>query len=373
MGPLNGRNFQFRLTIHILVFLLPQPLFALRRVFGPFRSHAEPNVAVGVVTGGPNMASRISAVRSTWLKEFKQTVVMGDRDLEEEGVEAPPSKFWCSPDSPLRNATGGDKDQKAWTARGRCTQQRFLYLLLQLRERYPNAAFYMLVDDDTWLDSTGVKSLMLSHDPWLPLLIGYKPDHGFKKFLWGGPGYIFSNALMKRLDPKTVMTQASLWEFACSFRDCCDSQKCYAEDHPAILEDFARCNNHLLQECDDEAKTKNYKSCVRNLAEIDEHRCHYEKTVPEYPTPMYYEPKWGGSNFAVTNTSWDAYHGSDHVLSFAVKQVGGELIGEPRFSWRHKKFDQHGTEACNVLAQHKLNAEEIVDWHQKWNTQCDLD
>jgi len=349
--------------------VLPQPLSSLR--LRP-DTHSDTIVAIGVMSGGPNTSERVAAVRSTWLADFPNAVVMADRDLTDSGVESPPSKFYCSTKDShweRRNLTVNNE----WSARGRCTQQRFLYLILRLHEKYPEAPFYMLVDDDTWVNSVALKNFLFAENPKQPFLMGHDPGRG-NGVLYSGPGFIFSNELVRRLDASTLMTQASLWEFSCSFRGCCDYMFCHPDDRPQILQDFNMCNSRLLQKCGNMSTTKLYESCIGELGKNEQNKCEYAKTMPEYPVPMYYEPDWKRppplADISKSENNWGVRHGCDHVLSFAARQVGGLLVGQPRLFWYHRKFEQHGKDVCTILGQHQLSVEEIVDWHHKWRVTC---
>ena len=49
----------------------------------------------------------------------------------------------------MRAAMGASLDDASvWTSRGRCTQLRFLYLVLVLRDEFASATYYALIDDD---------------------------------------------------------------------------------------------------------------------------------------------------------------------------------------------------------------------------------
>lgn len=331
------------------------------------------------MSGGPNTAEKVAAVRSTWLTGFSNTVIMADRDLIDLGVESPPSKFYCSTKDSRwdrRNLSVVDE----WSARGRCTQQRFLYLLLRLREKYPDASFYALVDDDTWLNSVALKQLLSAKDPTIPFLMGHLGTRG-RRLLWSGPGFIFSSELARRLDAATLMTQASLWEFSCSFRGCCDHAYCFTDDHPSIQQEFNACNSRLVQTCGNMSTTELYESCIGELAKNDDNNCEYEKTMPEFPVPMYFEPEWvlpGQRQAESLREKWSEHHGCDHVLSLAARQVGGQLVDEPRLVWTRKRFEEYnqygigpyGKDVCAIISQHHLVGKDLVRWHQKWNAKC---
>merc|ERR1712232_616538 len=99
-------------------------------------------------------------------------------------------------------------------------------------------------------------------DPAQPFLMGVA-DILRRNFLWSGPGFVLSSELLKRLDPTTVMTRSSLWEFSCSFRGCCDFANCYADAHQTILQDFDACNDLLVLKCGTANTTDYYESCIR--------------------------------------------------------------------------------------------------------------
>merc|ERR1712146_105279 len=96
-----------------------------------------------------------------------------DRDIKSAGAVAPDGKYYCSHRSQWKvyNNTGLDVNYD-WTSRGRCTQQRFLYLTISLREKYPSARFYMVVDDDSWVNPTAIQTLLSGADESKPVLMG---------------------------------------------------------------------------------------------------------------------------------------------------------------------------------------------------------
>ena len=128
-------------------------------------------IAVGVNTGGANAAARVDALRRGWLRHFPRHVVMGDRADPSRGIRAPPSRFYCSSRARTGALDGGD----AWRSRGRCTQLRFLYLVLALRDEAPDAEYYALLDDDSFVDAAGLAAHLAAHartrlapsEPWL--------------------------------------------------------------------------------------------------------------------------------------------------------------------------------------------------------------
>ena len=94
-------------------------------------------IAVGVNTGGAHAAERIDALRGGYFRYFRRVLVMGDAPDAARGIVAPPRRFYCARDSDWGVATRGGAPldgAEAWGSRGRCTQLRFLYVVLVLRE-----------------------------------------------------------------------------------------------------------------------------------------------------------------------------------------------------------------------------------------------
>jgi len=351
-------------------------------------------------------------------------------------VNSVDKKYYCSHESewkPRDFAANGMFAEYTWesdwNSRGRCTQQRFLYLLLKMRNTHPDASFYLLIDDDSWVSSTGAAQFLSQQNASDKFLIGYTPfrEPGTVSpeppYVWSGPGFIFSGATVKALDPAFLMTQASLWEFSCAFHDCCDYYRntCQADDHPYIMYHFNFCNARLTEACGGTNTTDKFESCIFELDKHDEDDCHYNHTVPEHPVPMYYdsfvreviwaappasfmtEPNLTQRNQATDeinlesveagplllpkteedlDTMWNSQQGCDHVLSFAARQAGAKLVRESfRLSWSHKSFDEwereqkageSAVDVCEVFAQHQLSTDEMKDFDKKWHDKCSI-
>ena len=102
------------------------------------------SVAIGIVTGGPRASEYIDALKATWLPTFPNVLIMGDTADESRQIEAVPSKYYCA---------DAKRSSGVRVARSRCTQMRFLYVLMEMRLRFEDIKFYTLVDDDVWLSS----------------------------------------------------------------------------------------------------------------------------------------------------------------------------------------------------------------------------
>ena len=123
--------------------------------------------AVGVNTGGAGAAAYVDALRAGHLRHYKQLVIFADKADARRDIHAPPPRFYCTPDSAMGPTLDG---ADVWTSRGRCTQLRFLYIVLTLRDEFPGVPFYLLLDDDTWVDPFGLDKLLRAYNPdesWL--------------------------------------------------------------------------------------------------------------------------------------------------------------------------------------------------------------
>jgi len=387
------------------------------------------NVAVGVNTGGLTMQEHVSAVKDTWLSKFVNNIVTSDKEHKALGVNSVDKKYYCSHESewkPRDFAANGMFAEYTWesdwNSRGRCTQQRFLYLLLELREKFPQAAFYVIVDDDVWVNTHGMSQYLATKNPEQKFVVGYAPEtwgeHPF--YVWSGPGLIFSSAVVKTLDPTFLMTQASLWEFSCAFHDCCDwtHPACSPNQHAYIGAHFNLCNERLTSECAKFNSTSDFEQCISLLDQTDQDDCHFHATVPEYPVPMYYEPmaqeviwkakpvtliqEWSAflethtqvetnpprpgkkgtldlakhraaaSSATTSATRWNDQHGCDHTLSFAARQAGATLFKESGvLSWYHKDFSEwERAGVCPLISQHQLTPDEIRSFETKFHEKC---
>ena len=257
-------------------------------------------VAVGVNTGGPRAAERIDAARASFLRYFSRVLVMGDVADAARGIESPPRRYYCARDSdwgaarePGGRALDGPRE---WGPRGRCTQLRFLYLVLALRERWPGAPYFLLLDDDVWIDPAGVGALLFGggdfggggYDPDAPWLMG--PSRFATDGFVVGSTYAYSRALATALGPRALVRCASQFEFACSVRGCCDhgAAVCASRAERAA---FDLCDRALASACAARGSTSTFRECARALharGDALAEACAFNETRPEHPTPMYY-------------------------------------------------------------------------------------
>merc|ERR1712060_981086 len=125
----------------------------------------------------------------------------------------------------------------------------------------------------------------------------------------------------------------------CAFWTCCDYKDCYPDKTPKTMKHFDECNSRLVDHCGDAKSTDEFEACVHKLAESDDERCSFGKTVPDFPVPMWYEPEWKGNHLSDSEVTlngkgtitWGKEHGADHVLSLAARRAGGTLVKSKRF------------------------------------------
>jgi hypothetical protein len=328
------------------------------------------DMAIGVHTGGPDAGKAVDALKATVLRRIPKSMIMGDVADSERGIEEAPSRYTCSTRETLAARSSADGLDGAFDARGRCTQFRFAYLFLTLRERYPDAQWYIILDSDSWFDVDGTHEMVESFDNNLPWLMGIPPFDGKWLYLhtavWG-PLLIFNRALSERLDPSTLMGCTSFWNFASDVFDWplpmkFMEQKCKGGDPECWKRGeaktvFDECQRVLNATCGDEPATA-FEACTRKMQEDPTNkRCKFEHVHPEYAMPMY-----------LNLPMWDNDHGDDHFFSFCtLTAAGGTLIAQPRFLWRapHLEFLKQGktNEVCrtDALSYHKLKPEMIME------------
>ena len=130
-------------------------------ISGSARLRGLQHYAVGVNTGGPKAPAAIDALWKGHLRFFTNIIIMGDVADAKRQIRTPPKRYYCTHNS----AFGPSLDDKlVWKSHGRCTQLRFLYLVLTLREEFPDAAYYLLLDDDAWIDPRGLADLLGNYD-----------------------------------------------------------------------------------------------------------------------------------------------------------------------------------------------------------------
>lgn len=272
--------------------------------------------AVGLHAGGPQTAEYVDAINSSYLSKFTQVVIMADQEDESRHIRPVPSKFYCS-----RASTFGSHisdNNHAWSSRGRCTQLRFLYLLLTIRAEFPAASYYILLDSDVFLRVEQFAKSLTYYNPREPWLMGTAggPNPNFVL----GSVLVLSRRIVEELNPSALIQCASHWEFACSFHGCCDGgQDCF--DKTKHL--FDSCNDELVRRCGSATIANTFSDCTARIEDLPQ--CELNRTRPEFPVPMYYHSE-----------RWNEHHGDDHWLSFCALTVGhGRLLRHPQFSkWR---------------------------------------
>lgn len=328
------------------------------------------DMAIGVHTGGPDAGKAVDALKLTVLRRIPKSMIMGDVADSERGIEEAPSRYTCSTRETLAARSSAKGLDGAFDARGRCTQFRFAYLFLTLRERYPDAQWYIILDSDAWFDVDGTHEMLESSDNNRPWLMGNPPSGNgpwaFHNTAVWGPLLIFNRALSERLDASTLMGCTSYWNFASDVFDWPLPMKFMAHKcmvgHPECWERgeaksvFDECQRVLNATCGHEPATA-FEACTRKLQEDPTNkRCKFEHVHPEYPMPMYYDLP-----------NWDDDHGDDHFFSFCtLTAAGGTVIAQPRFLWRepHLEYLKKGkiNEVCetDALSYHRVNPEMMM-------------
>jgi hypothetical protein len=304
----------------------------------------------------------VTALRKTWLKRWENVVILGDTAYPYLGIEAVKADLYCSLDNKeIQQKVFNDK-WEVWGSRGRCTQLRFFYLFTLVRERFPESKYYLIVDDDIWMDARGVQRYLEGRNANKSWLSGWG-NHlsNYQGFMWGGV-LAFSSAAVRRLDNKELAMRISEWEFACSVHNCCDFNinPCHPNVHK---KHFRECNKKLVKQCGYRGIGLQFRQCTLALSKKDDDGCRFESTRPDRDGPMWYvKSAWDGR---VSHHASE--HGDDHWFSWAVKSHGGSLHKEQRFWWNHHPFNK---EICvkgyPLLSQHKLGTDEVYQWERKW-------
>ena len=315
------------------------------------------SVAIGIVTGGPRASEYIDALKATWLPTFPNVLIMGDTADESRQIEAVPSKYYCA--DPKRSSG-------VRVARSRCTQMRFLYVLMEMRLRFEDIQFYTLVDDDVWLSSELLR-LLYPYDPAAIWMMG-APD---RREMLRGSVLVFSRGLLQELTHERSLTRcASHWMFACTRAACCDGGHACGEK---TRRRFAECDASLRHRCFGTGyptfpSPASFAACATELEREENktrerHRCQYASAVPEH----------GGSMFVAPSAN--EQQGDDHWLSFCtVYAAGGHLIPQPCFHFDGEKAGSDGdlelgyeTSRCaggQWISNHHLSPERIRQRHK---------
>ena len=310
-------------------------------ISGSARLRGLQHYAVGVNTGGPKAPAAIDALWKGHLRFFTNIIIMGDVADAKRQIRTPPKRYYCTHNS----AFGPSLDDKlVWKSHGRCTQLRFLYLVLTLREEFPDAAYYLLLDDDAWIDPRGLADLLGNYDTTRPWLMGPPHPYNTPEFQVGGM-LVMSRRLVQLFDPKTLMQCASHWEFAADFGPKCqDGLECYHKTLPQ----FTWCTELLTKKCGGLKHAPDFQTCAKQLA-AQENQCGFEHARPEYPMPMLWDGEPDGEPLLV--------HGDDHFLSFCamiLTEDRASLITQPCFHFE-KPYRNGGGPKDNRPQQHGRN------------------
>ena len=237
-------------------------------ISGSARLRGLQHYAVGVNTGGPNAPTAVDALWKGHLRFFTNIIIMGDVADAKRQIRTPPKRYYCTHNS----AFGPSLDDKlVWKSHGRCTQLRFLYLVLTLREEFPDATYYLLLDDDAWIDPRGLSNLLSDYDTTRPWLMGPPHPYNTPEFQVGGM-LVMSRRLVQLFDPKTLMQCASHWEFAADFGPKCqDGLECYRKTLPQ----FTWCTELLTNKCGGLKHAPDFQKCAKQLA-AQETQCGFE-------------------------------------------------------------------------------------------------
>ena len=362
-------------------------------------------VAFGFITGAAVQNKRIRALHNTYLPRLKNTLIMSDRADRSLGIEAVPLHYSCSgrrnfPELQL-DATTEDrlrgKNNPTWGGYGRCTQLRFLYVLLELVRRFPPKTkehggmhWYAIVDDDTFIvpenlakyiqnfeslykktDGSGgggeVGNVMLgSRDTNMP-----NPD-----LLFGGlllissqaaatlaetPIYSSSSSSSSQHSTELLQGCASEFEFdtlqGCKPGSSAESRPrgCYERNHKL----FVKCQSKIqtlasTQSLPVQMHVRQEVLSAKLLKSLPT-ECRPDKLVQEHGGPMYFSGTMSNN-------------GQDHLMSWcihsaALRDLGGRLVGDTK---GHIFFDFPGKNNINIdslVSTHHTSPAEM-EWVQ---------
>jgi len=220
------------------------------------------------------------------------------------------------------------------------------------------------MDDDIWVNPTGLATEAILHSPKEIWMLGAMGRPSQVNYLVYGGALVLSGAAVDMMSPENVMRWASLWEYACSIKGCCDimgGPQCW--NQAQFARDFDMCNSKLVSHCGDASDFASFSYCRDDLVLKDtENQCSYMHTRPEFPVPMYYN-----------SDRWDKHHGDDHLLSFMVRvPLQGKLISisQDRMAWKFRSANI--TNMCDgadpIISQHHLEAANIYKWDKLWQT-----
>ena len=106
------------------------------------------SVAIGM-NSGTSVLARAAACASTWLGGFDQVLILTNRHDAEDTSMAKYREV--AGDAAERLVATLPKGFRCGDQTVPCNQMRFLYLVVELRRRYPHALWYFIADDDLWV------------------------------------------------------------------------------------------------------------------------------------------------------------------------------------------------------------------------------
>ena len=339
------------------------------------------DIAVGVNTGGVHGPARVRALHRAVLSSFDRVVILGD-EIAARGskqIQPVPQHFSCAGNRSSFGASpwaeeDGNASISLYSARGRCTQLRFLYVLQVLRLQHPSARYYLLLDDDVYVDVPALLRLLSqldpSYSPSTAWMMGAAPSHesvahtsdDTSDGMVFGSTLVFSHELMRRLDAHSLMRCASRWMFSCA-RGCCTH--CTAAARAVQDADFHRCEAALQRQCGEHAHSASALArCTKALQAKSESSdsllssCRFDTDVrPESPRPI----------FIVPPQRWNGNHGDDHWLSFCTRAAShgnGTLLTQPCFQWNRAEFAAPPVSctAGSIVSRHRVRPSDSFVW-----------
>eukprot|EP00930_Biecheleria_cincta_P041722 TRINITY_DN2864_c0_g1_i3.p1 TRINITY_DN2864_c0_g1~~TRINITY_DN2864_c0_g1_i3.p1 ORF type:complete len:477 (+),score=56.96 TRINITY_DN2864_c0_g1_i3:82-1512(+) len=261
-------------------------------------------IAVAVLAGGNKETNlrMVDTCYSTHLHRFRKLAVFGDFTANSPSgfpwaMERMPRHFLCTDNSSWGQNLWDDNvfaasdrplkpNQVAWPGMGLpawnlCVQLKFLYALITIQERYPDATAWMLSEPDVLIDVDAfasfiqIRQLRDKFDPWV------LPSRA-------GTPMVFSRRLMDMLPTEKLLG--------------CISKAMMTNNIHGDLMDvstWSRCFRILSLGCGWDKQqfrtTSGFQACVQNLAR-DAPDCKFEYARPEYKQPMLVDPGTAGHN-----------------------------------------------------------------------------
>jgi hypothetical protein len=138
-------------------------------------------ILISIITTRKYRESRLKYILDTWYKDVEDIIIVTD----EESSELPMIKF-CDDDSYETNVP------------------KNFFAINHFNEKNDNFDWYMILDDDTFLNYANLKKLLEKQDRESIFMLGHTNKGSFPQdptlnYSSGGAGYVFNNKTMKVL------------------------------------------------------------------------------------------------------------------------------------------------------------------------------